>query len=111
MTSRIHIPTSPTPEEFYRELTDPRTHDPSRFCYIVHCLNLYAQLSLLHLTLSTDSYDPSQNINLLDNPEQLADKKLISTSIINQDHTTTWGDTFFILYIPWENFVTMSPRD
>ena len=99
------------PEDFYRELTDPQTHSPVHFCYIVHALNPAAKNGLLLATINQKGYDFAQEIDLLHEPGRIAEKLLISSSIINQDHTATWGDTFFILNVPWSNFVSMSPRD
>ena len=99
------------PEDFYRELTNPKTHDPNYFCYIVHGLNPAAKTGLLSFTIEKGGYDFKQEIDLLSEPERITEKLLISSSIINQDHVATWGDTFFILSVPWANFVSMSPRD
>jgi len=98
-------------KEFYAELTDPSEHDPSHYCYIVHGLNPMAKQHLLLATMKQNGYDFSQEIDLLNEPQKIAEKKLISTSIINQNHNATWGDVFFILDVPWDNFVSMSPRD
>ena len=100
-----------TPEIFAAELTDPKHHNPERFCYLVHGLNPGAKDQLLMLALRQGRYDASQEVDLLRDPEKIVDKKLISTSIINQDHMKTWGSVFFILDAPWNNYVSMSPRD
>ncbi|MEK6951188.1 MAG: hypothetical protein AABX13_05700 [Nanoarchaeota archaeon] len=100
-----------TPKMFYSELTDPRHHDPQQFCYIVHGINPVAKNGLLLAAINMEGYDFSQEIDLLCEPERISEKKLISTSIINQDHQGTWGDVFFILDVPWNNFVSISPLD
>lgn len=101
----------PTPEEFYRELTDPNNHDPDNYCYIIHALNSYAQVALTIFAIENKGYDPAQSIELLEEPERIPEKKLISTSIISNGHNATWGSAFFILDVPWDNFVSMSPSD
>ena len=65
----------------------------------------------MSLAIREGRYDPSQSIDLLREPERVIDKKLISTSIISEKLRGTWGDSFFILDVPWDNFVSMSPRD
>ena len=99
------------PEDFYRELTDPQTHDTNHFCYIVHALNPCGKLGLMLATIRNGGYDFRQEIDLLYEPERITEKLLISSSIINQDHTATFDDTFFILNVPWTNFVKLSPED
>ncbi|MCB0335137.1 MAG: hypothetical protein KDD62_02495 [Bdellovibrionales bacterium] len=69
-----------TPAEFYAELTNPRTHDPSSYRYIVHGINPEAKNGLLINVLTQEGYDPSQEINLLAEPNRIVEKKLISTS-------------------------------
>jgi len=101
----------PTKEEFFSEITDPAKHDPNHYCYIVHGVNPSARTSLLLATMRNEGYDFRQEIDLLNEPHRISEKKIISTSIINQDHNATWGDVFFILDVPWDNFVSMSPRD
>src|SRR3989344_5706107 len=118
MPERIHQNLEPsdvekeiTPEDFYSELTDPTKHNPEKFCYVVHGIMPESYLDRLSLAIEMGGYDPSQEINLLAEPERIVDKKLISTSIINQNLHRTWGGSFFILDVPWDNFVSMSPRD
>lgn len=98
-------------EDFYRELTDPQTHDPNHFCYIVHALSPNAKQGLMLAVIRHNGYDFKQEIDLLREPERITEKLLISSSIVNQDHTATFDNTFFILNVPWINFVSMSPRD
>lgn len=106
-----NLETKVTPEEFYSELTDPRNHNPDNYCYIVHCLNPIVKNLLLLEIVKQGSYDCSQNIDLLYQPKRISEKKLISNNIINQGHTATWGSTFFILDVPWSNFVSMNYTD
>lgn len=61
--------------------------------------------------MNNNGYDPRQEIDLLFEPERISEKKVISASIINQNHTAMWSDLFFILDVPWENFVSMYPED
>ncbi len=100
-----------TPEEFYSELTNPNQHHPDNFCYIIHALNPVAKNELLLATLKHRGYDFSQEIDLLSEPERISEKIIISSSIISQDLTASWGNAFFILDVPWNNFVSMSERD
>jgi hypothetical protein len=100
----------PTPEEFYADLSDPRAHDPKRFCYVVHGINPYAYRDLPQFVREQRAYDPTQDVDLLKDLERIVEKKIISTSIISEAHTETWGNVFYILEVPWPNFVAMSPE-
>lgn len=100
-----------TAEQFAAELTDPKYHNPKNFCYIVHGINPAAHNNLMLLAMKNGGYDFKQEIDLLENPERISEKKVISSSVISENHLTTWGNVFFILDVPWENHVSMQPRD
>ena len=50
-------------------------------------------------------------IDLIKTPEKIADKPVISASLINQDYAQTWGDCGYILFVPPQNIVATSPSD
>lgn len=80
---------------FQGDTTDPSQHDPTNFRYLVHALNPSAALNILTV-LSTvgASVNPShgdQSINMYDQPERVAERVSLSMSLIDQDHTATWG--------------------
>ena len=104
------FPKSPIlPGQFYADLTDPRSHDPNNFCYIVHAINLFS--ALFGNDMSGEEFDPRQDIDLLRTPHLISVKKKISASIISDEHMKTFGNIFFILDVPWNNILDMCYED
>ena len=104
------VPKSPiSPEQFYADLTNPRSHDPDNFCYIVHAVNPHSALSGNYM--GGEESDPMQDIDLLRTPHLISRKKKISASIVSDEHMETFGKVFFILDVPWGNILDMAPED
>ncbi len=74
--------------------TDPAIHRDSQFRYVVHGV--------------FDGKPTAQSV--LKNPDVLKER-LLSTSLIDQDHRATFGWYGFILKAPHQNIVATSPRD
>ena len=102
---------------FQGDTTDPTQHDPTSFRYLVHSLNPYAALNILYMLSSVGaSADPShgdgdQSINMYEQPERVAECISLSMSLIDQDHTATWGHGGLIISAPEENIVLTSRTD
>jgi len=102
---------------FQGDTTDPTQHDPTSFRYLVHSLNPYAALNILYMLSSVGaSADPShgdggQSINMYEQPERVAERISLSMSLIDQDHTATWGHGGLIISAPEENIVLTSRTD
>ncbi len=102
---------------FQGDTTDPTQHDPTSFRYLVHSLNPYAALNILYMLSSVGaSTDPShgdgdQSINMYEQPERVAERISLSMSLIDQDHTATWGHGGLIISAPEENIVLASRTD
>ncbi len=93
--------------------TDPAAHDPAAFRYIVHAVqspNSRMMRDMLTLELGVTE-DPSRSIDLTRFPDRIAEKTVISTSFIDQDHRKTWADCGFILKVPGRNIISTSPQD
>ena len=93
------------------------TENTPQFRILVHGLQSRAARTIQMITLlkeqknGTGQYDPTQRIDLMSDPLRIHEKKLISTSCIDQDHRNTFGDVGFILSAPFENILDMSPKD
>lgn len=102
---------------FQGDTTDPTQHDSTSFRYLVHSLNPYAALNILYMLSSVGaSVDPShgdgdQSINMYEQPERVAERISLSMSLIDQDHTATWGHGGLIISAPEENIVLTSRTD
>ena len=53
----------------------------------------------------------AKSIDLMVVPERIADKPVISSSLIDNEHLQTWGNSGFILVTPDENVFAASPTD
>ena len=51
------------------------------------------------------------DIDLLTNPEKITEKRVISTSLIDQDHTDTWRAVGYILRVPVDNILKTCAED
>lgn len=99
-------------------VTDPAIHDPGQFRYLVHAINPHAQLNALIMS-AYDARDGvvhdkawgDQTISMYDQPERLAERVSLSMSLIDQDHTETWGDAGLIVEAPEHNVVLTSETD
>lgn len=98
--------------------TDPTSHDPTNFRYLVYAINPFAKLNALQIT-SLDrkdgiTYDKSwgdQSISMYDEPERVADRVSLSMSLIDQDHTETWGNAGLIVEAPEDNVIITETKD
>jgi len=106
------VPKSPIlPGQFYADLTDPKSHDPDNFCYIVHAVNPASPTLLIAYIHEAGEFEPEQNINLLCYPYLISAKKKISASIVSNEHMKPFGKVFFILDVPWGNILDMDYED
>lgn len=100
---------------FRGDTTDPSQHDPTNFRYLVHALNPSAALNILTVLstvgASVDSSHGNQSINMYKQPERVAERVSLSMSLIDQDHTATWGGGGLIISAPEENIVLTSRTD
>lgn len=114
-TNRLSLEKEPE-VKIWGGVTDPRNHDPRNFRYLVHAFNPYARFSqqLIATELSAYEVDKSegdQSINLFEEPERLGERVSLSMSLIDQDHTGTWGPGGIIVEAPEENIIITSPTD
>lgn len=100
---------------FQGDTTDPSKHDPTNFRYLVHALNPGAKMSAMRIAVDFSDHINSshgdQSINMYDQPERVAERVSLSMSLIDQDHTATWGRGGLIISAPEENIVLTSRTD
>lgn len=98
-------------------MTDPHTHVGDQFRYVVHAVHLpnsYARISqkLMICNLACEGKVAHTNtIDLLCNPELIATKPIISTSIIDQGKRATWSEGGYILRVPLDNILVTAHSD
>lgn len=108
-----HVPKDQARESWQTDLTDPRKHDPQDFRYVVHSLQGPGgrALQYLHLLDRPRMFDRTQAIDLFRRPERIAEKRVLSASVIDGEHQGTWGDVGYILDVPFDNVVAAYRRD
>ncbi len=94
--------------KIWGETSDPKEHDPKKFRYLVHALNPFATALQPLVAISAESSgaykvdksEGDQSINLFDQPERLGERVSLSMSLIDQNHTGTWGQGGIIVDAP-----------
>jgi hypothetical protein len=79
---------------FSGRFSNPKSHDPRRFLYVVHAVR----------------EDHAGVLNFLRN-SSASPEYLISASVVNERKSYTFGRVGFILEVPPENIVSTSPQD
>lgn len=83
--------------------TDPKRHDPNHFRYLAHAV------TFRNFPTGTEK---RLEIDLLESPERISDDiSLISTSLIDPDHPTTWTSGGFILEVEPNHVLDASSTD
>ena len=89
---------------YWGQATDPVKHNPDDFRYLVHAFNPGARGNALILnnlvtqdegTVTDEAGD--QSIDVFKEPERIDERVSLSMSLIDQDHTATWG----VLALSW----------
>lgn len=102
---------------FWGETTDPKEHSPKHFRYLVHAINPFAKIGAMAGCAldSMEGFGPEasgdQSISMYKQPERIGDRVSASMSLIDQDHTATWGSGGLIIDAPEENIVITSGAD
>ena len=98
--------------------TNPHEHNPSQFRYLIHAINPLSQMNKLIIETYTLEYGltrdenwENQIISMYDKPEHLGNRVSLSMSLIDQEHTGTWGDAGLIVEAPEYNVVLTSLTD
>ena len=98
-------------------MTDPSQHSDSRFRYLVHAVWPKHSSSRLVQTIAilekvrAGAIEIQDSIDLLEHPERIVDKPIISTSLIDRDHLATWAPGGYILRVPVDNVLQTASSD
>src|SRR3989344_3488980 len=98
-------------------LSSPLSYTPQDFRYLIHGVHeegsIVRTMQMIHLL--TREIEGAQvigeKIDLLRNPEKLAEKPTISCSLIDQNHRNTWAPGGLILNVPLENILKTCSQD
>jgi hypothetical protein len=91
---------------------DVSVTEPPKYTFIVHGLRgSEAQEEWIQYFKKKGTFRKEDYIDLVETPERISEKPVVSTSVIDQDTHLTWGPFGFILKVPAENFVAASARD
>lgn len=92
------------------EMSDPKEHDPENFRYIVY--STYDIRKIPNLRKDIPAEDLIHDIYKKGGVDRMINRDILSTSLIDQDHTSTFGyDGGLILDVPPENIIVASPTD
>lgn len=102
---------------YWGQTTDPCRHNPDNFRYLVHAFNPDACLGALVIqsvmqgkgVVADEAGD--QSIDVFKEPDRIDERVSLSMSLIDQDHTATYGDTGIIMAAPESSVVLTSPTD
>ncbi len=113
------VDTTATEEEIRKSwetaFSNPKKHNHRRFCYLVHGLaGQHGRAIMLAATLEhhiEQGTNPPPMIDLLEKPLRIDEKKVISASVMNQDHRKTFADVGLIIKAPFENILRVAKTD
>jgi hypothetical protein len=102
--------------------TDPRKFKPGKigttnppFVFLVVAVldpkvrDTQHDLTTMEAEQKKKAIDTDKAIDLMETPERISDKAVISGSLIDQNHLQTWAMSGFVLAVPPENIVAASP--
>jgi hypothetical protein len=87
------------------------------YLFLVHAVLDFKTREAQHaLTLSgvgaqKSTLDFSKAVDLMETPERIAEKSVISASVIDREHPHTWANSGFILWAPSQNVAAASNLD
>lgn len=96
------------------DLTDPRTHDPENFRYIIHAIpdemqQMFGVARMIDASKSNVKLEKPADPFI--DPEGFLKRSFISCSVIDQVHRGTWAGAGLILRVPKQNILKASPSD
>lgn len=98
--------------QWEQEFNSPQSYKKDKFRFLVHGIQGRGARIIQHMTLlEKRAFDSDHHVDLLQSPQLIGSKKLISCSIIDQNHRGTFGEAGFILRAPFDNVMAMSPED
>jgi hypothetical protein len=96
--------------------TDPRRHADGNFRYLVHALNdsgsdLVQKISALQQLKEGTAEELGEDIDLLHEPHRIAERPIISASVIDQHHRGTFDNSGLLLSTLVENVIDSHSGD
>lgn len=96
--------------------SSPTMFDSKKFRLLVHGIQSPSTDALQMLFMITQMKEGSaepmgEKIDLMSQPSRISEIPILSTSVITQDHTETYGHAGFVLKAPFENVLDMHPED
>ena len=79
---------------YWGQATDPVKHNPDDFRYLVHAFNPFSLFNAIYISKKTGASNDEvrrQSIDLQIRPEEIDERVSLRMSLIDQDHTATWG--------------------
>ncbi|MCL4353690.1 hypothetical protein M1615_04510 [Patescibacteria group bacterium] len=102
--------------EAWGGITDPREHQDNRFRYLVYAFNPSAAIDqrIVSVAVAQAGLETRQKdslVDLLKNPEGIAQRDSLSLSLIDENHRATWGSFGLIVEVPKPNVILVSASD
>jgi hypothetical protein len=97
--------------DFKSEFTDPHAFRADSFTYAVHAVNPVWTKDLRDHVIAKGQYDPQKDVNVLNDPQRIVDKGVLSTSVIDPDHLATFGRALFVVQFPFSSVLKTSSGD
>lgn len=88
-------------QEFEGELTPVDSFEPERFTLMVHAVNESWADNLRHSLHEEGRYSTERDVDLLKDPTDIRRKAVLSTSLIDPRHLSTFGRALFFLAVPF----------
>ncbi len=98
-------------QAYRTEITPVDQFTKDDFRFMVHAFNPVMYRSFIEDTKKNGTYDPKRGANLLDSPEKLREKSIVSASIIAAEQLPTFGRLLFILGFDPRDILVTSPAD
>lgn len=98
-------------KSYLTEITPLDRFDKSRFTLMIHAYNPVMARGFVEQLKEAGTYDPKRDINLLEEPERLVEKGLVSASVITENQLPTFGRLIFILGFDPRDILATSPED
>jgi len=112
----VHEPKGTDLSSWETSMTEPGQHRDDSFRYVVHGVHNTNSLPRLDqkiflIQYCRDCINKDNDIDLLEEPQRISEKPIISASLIDQAHRATWGNAGYILKVPFDNILKTARED
>ena len=98
-------------EAYRTELTPIENFTKNDFTFMVHAFNPVMHRSFVEDAKNNGTYDPKRGVSLLENPDKLRERSIVSASVIAAEQLPTFGRLLFILGFDPRDILVTSPTD